>query len=166
MRLLITAIILTTIFIGCGESGYSVFIHDDHYYKTLSSSQKAEMSYKDRTIAIFSASYLNVLYPKEYDREEESFLVGLYLTEEGDNSVRGLENPNYQIRMNLENAYEIQPVDRNSSLVVNTSFTDRWSDYYIVKFNTQKPGRLSLVLKNKKLNRSLTLGFIKPKEGK
>lgn len=149
-------IILTVLLIllsGCGKSGYTVFTHDRNYYSSLNASQKTQMRENGEIEAIISASYLNTLYPQTYNDNNETFLIGLYIANPNkDEDKQGLFNPNYHVRLNNKAPFEIVPVKRDSKLVRKTSFTDRWSYYYIVKFNEQRSTKLFLQLVKNTIN--------------
>ena len=160
LKLFLTTALIAIFNLGCGESAYNVFTHDENYYKTLENSSKGEIRDNFDTKAIFSATYLNPMYD-EFETSE-TFLVGVYIPKDfKEKSKQGLRNPFFRITLNDENFYKIKEVGRENEIVKQSPMIDRWSLYYIVEFNTQYDEKLFLKLEHKPTNKEATLSFEK-----
>ncbi|MCV6606927.1 MAG: hypothetical protein OIF32_01850, partial [Campylobacterales bacterium] len=74
---------------------------------------------------------------------------------------RGLNNSNYEVQLNSKFPYEIKPLPSDAEIVKKTSFTDKWSRYYIIIFTKQPTSTFGLKLINRTTKSGITLNFKK-----
>lgn len=146
---------------GCGRSAFFTFTGSTTYAQSLPHTQRAEITDRFESKALMSASYLSGIYPDDANYTQgETFLIGLYITNDFEKEKAGIHNPLYRITLNNQPYEEATLVDKNDELLKLMPLVNRWSRYYIVRFAPQS-GALTLTLSEQDTNRSAALTFAK-----
>ena len=125
MKYILTSLIVVLLLSSCAtKSAFSKFKMDEKQELSASSLQSSKISSKDGVDGVFSAIYLNEVYPETY-KEFETFYVYLYLKR---------EKPEFTIKLNdkLPLNMEQLPYDNKFAYLVSTD--NDWNKYYIVTF--------------------------------
>ena len=133
-------IILTFIvlFSGCADkNAFSKFEMNEKQELSANALQRSKIKYADKVNGIVSTIYLNFVSPKEYS-DAEYFYVYTYL-----------KNKNYEFRflLNGKEPISIKELPSTNEFTELTSIENKWSKYYLVKFNKQDD-KLNFVFEN------------------
>ncbi|MGP1561526.1 MAG: hypothetical protein ACTTIC_05490 [Helicobacteraceae bacterium] len=160
MRKFLLVLLAAGFFSSCGTSAYSVLTNDERYYKELENSNKGEIVSGFETKAIFSAVYLP---PKDGRYADgEYFLAGVYI--QGDfkeQSKRGLDNPLFSLDLSGNFTYTKTRLSDDDTILKLAPFVDRWSLYYIVRFEPSAARVLKLRFASKEAAKALEFSFTK-----
>jgi len=143
----ILAVLLIT-FSGCShKNAFSNFQMSKEQELSASSFQSSKIKSGEQVDGIFSAIYLNEVYPKSFT-QNEYFYIHLYLKED-----REMYNPNsldelkLKVKLNKNLPIKIKELERENQFSNLIKVENRWTKYYLVSFDKQD-GNLSLVLEN------------------
>ena len=133
-------IILTflVLFSGCADkNAFSKFEMNEKQELSANALQRSKIKYTDKVNGIVSTIYLNFVSPKEYS-DAEYFYVYTYL-----------KNKNYEFRflLNGKEPISIKELPSTNEFTELTSIENKWSKYYLVKFNKQDD-KLNFVFEN------------------
>ena len=145
MKLLTSMILLATLLLsGCSKkSGF--FSEDLRYQSALSHSKKGEIYNSLEMKASLVATYLNATLVKCDKKDAEVFLVAIYIDEDtSDESQQGLMNKSFQLTLNGKKPTSVRLLDYHDDLIQVAPFRNRWSDYYLVKFDKVKSQRMKM----------------------
>jgi len=162
MKLYTTIILLATLFFsGCApKSGF--FSEDKLYQSALTRSEKGEIYNSLELKASIVATYLNCIKKVTCSREEhEVFLVAIYIDQDSsDESKQGLMNKSFFLTLNGKKPVTIRALDYHDDLIHIAPFRNRWSKYYIVKFDKVNGETLTMDYAHKNFGKA-TLSFVK-----
>jgi len=145
-------------FSGCGQSALLMLDKDEKYHETLTHTQKKQLiDTQNATQALLRATYLNPIYPEQY-QDRESFFVGIYIQDDHKGTSGGLNHPLYTLKLNGQPPMETTELEKNDALYKRMPLTERWSRYYLVSFNESNATKLELTLK-KASGESLTFTY-------
>lgn len=134
------------LFTGCSQkNAFYAFDMDKTKELSASSLQSSKIISQDGDISgIFSAIYLNDVYPETFN-EHEYFFIFIYLKEakELHNTKDGIES-SLKLTLNSKLPLKIKklPKDNQFSHLIDT--TNNWNTYYMVAFETADKINLSL----------------------
>ena len=155
-------ILLATLLLsGCApKSGF--FSEDKLYQSALTHSEKGEIYNSLELKASIVATYLKKTKKVVCSREEnEVFLVAIYIDKDSsDESKQGIMNKNFILTLNGKKSVDIRALDYHDDLIHIAPFRNRWSDYYVVKFDKVKAERLTMEYTHKNFGKA-TLSFVK-----
>lgn len=151
-------IIFSLVFLSsCGQSAFTSFNEPNQNYQNIKNAQKVQIVDNLLIKAIFSANYLS-----QKSNKKEVFLLGIYITDDfSQKSKQALNNPFYSLDLNGDTSYKKTLLDKNSVLLKQASFKDRWSVYYLVEFAKKQDKILQLNLTNKEINKKASIKFDK-----
>ena len=161
MRRLCSMILLATLLLsGCApKSGF--FSEDIRYQSALAHTKKGEIYNSLEMKASIVATYLNCTIMQCNNKNEEVFLVAIYIDEDSsDKSKQGLYNKSFLLTLNGKKPKSIQPLDYYDDLIKAAPFRNRWSKYYIVKFDKVKSQSLTMAYAHQSYGK-VTLVFAK-----
>lgn len=125
MKYFLTSLIIMLLFSSCAtKSAFSKFKMDEKQELSASSLQSSKISSKDGVDGVFSAIYLNEIYPETF-KEYESFYVYLYLKR---------EKPEFTIKLNGELPLNMEQLPHDNKFAHLVSTDNDWNKYYIVTF--------------------------------
>jgi len=161
MKLHTIMILLATLFLsGCTpKSGF--FSKDLRYQSALAHSQKGEIYNSLEMKASIVATYLNST-TVECEREDaEVFLIAIYIDEDtSDKSKQSLMNKSFLLTLGGKKPSSIRSLAYNDDMIKIAPFRNRWSDYYLVKFDKQAAQELEMQYAHKNYGK-VTLSFVK-----
>lgn len=148
-----TFLIILTFFIfftGCSsKNAFYQFKMDRAQELSASSLQTSKILSKDGEVSgIFSAIYLNEVYPQAFN-EDEYFFVFLYIKE-----TKEMYDPNnptesdLRLKLNSKLPIKIEKLSEDNQFSHLVDIKSDWKQYYIVSF--KQSGTLNLVLENGK----------------
>jgi len=133
-------LILTTlmlIFDGCShKNAFSNFEMTQKQELGASSLQNSKVKEGERVDGIFSAIYLNEVYPKSFN-QNEYFYVFYYLKNE----------ENTSLKLNGLAPLKIKKLEKENQFSHLVKVQNRWTQYYLVSF-AQQENNISLVFEN------------------
>lgn len=138
MNLQTIMILLATILLsGCAtKSGF--FSEDIRYQSALSHTKKGEIYNSLEMKASIVATYLNPTLVRCEREDAEAFLVAIYIDEDSsDASKQGLKNESYLLTLDGNKPRSVRALDYHDDMIQVAPFRNRWSDYYIVKFDKE-----------------------------
>ncbi|MDR3347373.1 MAG: hypothetical protein LBN32_02030 [Helicobacteraceae bacterium] len=158
-ELFLATMIMAAVLAGCGgRSAFFDFTGSAAYAEAIAHTKSGAITDRFESKALLSASYLNAIYPNRYSGDE-TFLVGLYITNDFQREKSGINNPMYSLALNDRKYIGVETVDKNDDLLKLMPMINRWSKYYIVRFEPSE--KLDLTLSEADTNRSVTLSFSK-----
>jgi hypothetical protein len=133
--LILTTLIL--IFSGCShKNAFSNFEMTQKQELGASSLQNSKVKAGERVDGIFSAIYLNEVYPELFN-QNEYFYIFYYLKNE----------ENSRVKLNGFLPLKIKKLERENQFSHLIEVQNRWTQYYLVSFDKQD-NNLSLVFEN------------------
>ncbi len=161
MKLQIIMILLATLLVsGCApKSGF--FSEDVRYESALVHTQKGEIYNSLEMKASIVATYLNPTLVRCEKENAEVFLIAIFISEDSsDESKQGLMNKSYHLTLNGKKPRSIRALDYHDDMIQVAPFRNRWSAYYIVKFDKQKSKKLQMQYSHKSYGKVI-LSFLK-----
>ncbi len=128
------------LFSGC-QSALNVFNKTDtQYEKGLQHTKVKPILFKDDTIAIINATYLNSINTDKWNDEKQNFLIGIYISkDEKKDDKKFINNPQYKITLNGKNYIKAELFTKeHSKLYKDIPLKNPWAKYYLVSFNDIK----------------------------
>jgi hypothetical protein len=153
-----TFLIILTFFIfftGCSsKNAFYQFKMDKAQELSASSLQSSKIVSKDGEVSgVFSAIYLNEVYPQTFN-EDEYFFVFLYVKE-----AKEMYDPSsptesdLRLKLNSELPIKIEKLSEDNQFSHLVDIKSDWNQYYIVSF--KQTSALNLVLENGKSSSSI-----------
>ncbi len=138
------------VLVGCSSNNaFDNFKMDKDQQRSISNLQTTKIVSSDEKVnGIFSAIYLNEVYPESFN-DGEYFFVYMYLKKQ-----KKMYNPKellptgLNLRLNSKLAVKIEELPRENKFSHLISMNNNWHKYYLVAFMPQKTNKLSLVLEN------------------
>lgn len=141
MKIFLISLTFILIFSSCADkTAFSRFEMSKEQELTASNLQSSKIMSGERVDGIFSAIYLNEIYPSSI-YERESFYVSLYLKQ---------DRENFKIRLNGKLPLSIEKLPHANEFSHLASVENEWYSYYLVIFEkeAQPRDRLSLQLES------------------
>lgn len=165
--------LLSTLFIACSSnSALKHFNKEEIATRAMQHTKKADLIYKDEIKVLFWATYLNNINLKEFDLENETFLVSVYFT---NNQVQDININNYKFSLVEKNPLvgelvpefietlpvSIKEISKDDEKYKEILSNNGWGKYYLIEFKEQKNNyNLKLKLQNKETS-AVQLNFEK-----
>ncbi|MDR0747052.1 MAG: hypothetical protein LBE89_04080 [Helicobacteraceae bacterium] len=152
-------VLLFFLLAGCnGRSAFFDFTGSATYAEALPHTKRGEIADRFESKALLSASHLNAIYPDNADyAADETFFIGLYIANDFSKDKVGINNPMFELTLDGKKYLSAKEVDKESEMLKLMPLINRWSRYYIVRF--EKTAALKLTLTEHDTNRSVTLDF-------
>ena len=116
----------------------SVFNNKNSYYERgLQNTKVKSIMYKNTTKAIINITYLNTVYNKQWNNENQNFLVGIYISTNNDNE-KILKNKEYKITLDGKIYTQSKLITKDDTLYKNIPLKNPWATYYVLSFDTNK----------------------------
>lgn len=148
MRFIFTLVIITLFFSGCShKNAFTNFNMNKDQELSTSSLQSSKVRLGKKVEGVFSAIYLNEVYPNSFN-QYEYFFIYLYLKDE-----KVMHNPNslddieLTVKLNGELPVKIKELPNENQFSKLTTSKSAWKKYYLVAFKEQKK-KLNLVLES------------------
>ena len=133
---------------GCSNNNaFDLFKLDKDQERSITSLQTTKIVTKDGEVSgVFSAIYLNEVYPDSFN-DGENFFVYIYLKkEEKMYNPKELIKTNLNIKLNGKFAVKLEELPRENKFSHLVSIKSNWNKYYLVTFLTDKKRDLSVSL--------------------
>ena len=148
MKSFFTLLIFFTLFTGCSsKNAFDQFKLSKEQELSISSLQSSKIISKEGKVeGVFSAIYLNEVYPKSFN-ENEYFFVYTFTKE-----TKEMYNPNkptdtdLRLKLNSKLPIKIKKLPKDNRFSHLVSIKSAWNKYYLVAF--EKEDTISLVLEN------------------
>jgi hypothetical protein len=147
-------VIFTT---GCADkNAFSKFKMNEAQELSASSLQSSKVKTKDGKIkGIFSAIYLNEVYPKEYFGDEY-FYIYMYLKEKGEGyNLDKIQSSRLKLKLNSKTPIEVKQLPHKNRFSDLTGIENEWNLYYLVTFKKERVKKLSIVLESDQFSSDL-----------
>lgn len=147
MKSILTILTFSLLFLGCADkNAFSKFNMQPDQELSAASLQGSKIKMGENVEGIFSAIYLNKVYPNIYS-VNEYFYVYLYLKNE-----KEMYNPNtlddikLTMKLNGKLPVKIKKLDAKNKFSHLASVDSEWRRYYLVAFEKEDMSEISLVL--------------------
>ncbi len=147
MNFLYIFLALGLFFTGCADkNAFSKFNIETKQELALSVLQSAKIKSSDGIEGVFSAVYLNRVYPESFN-QNEYFYIYLYTKEK-----REMFNPNLledidlSVRLNGKLPVKIKELPHNNRFLYLASIRSEWQRYFLVAFEEESGVELNLRL--------------------
>lgn len=149
------------LFTGCSQkNAFFAFNMDKTKELSASSLQSSKIVSKNEDVrGVFSAIYLNEVYPETFN-EHEYFFIFIYLKEAKklQTAKDGLESY-LKLTLNAKSPVKIKKLPKENQFSHLIDTTNDWNEYYIVAFEATDKINLSLI--DEKSSASATLKYKK-----
>jgi len=149
------------LFAGCSQkNAFSAFDMDKTKELSVSSLQSSKIVSQNADVrGVFSAIYLNEVYPETFN-EHEYFFIFIYLKEakELHNAKDGIES-DLKLTLNSKSPLKIKKLPKQNQFSHLIETTNNWSEYYMVAF--EMADKLNLSLKEEQSSSTATLKYKK-----
>jgi len=150
MKTFFILLIFLFVLVGCSSNNaFDNFKMDKDQQRSVSSLQTTKIvSSSEKVNGIFSAIYLNEVYPESFN-DGEYFFVYMYLKKK-----KKMYNPKellptgLTLKLNSKLAVKIKELPKENKFSHLVSLNNNWHKYYLVAFMPQETDSLSLVLEN------------------
>ena len=139
---------LILIFSGCShKNAFSNFEMTQKQELSASSLQNSKVRAGERVDGIFSAIYLNEVYPESF-KQNEYFYIFYYLKESEDReNSHSLNETNARVKLNGSLPLKVKELKRENQFSNLIEVQNKWTQYYLVSFEKQE-NTLNLVFEN------------------
>ena len=137
------------------------------YNKSLQKSEKAQLyDINGSTVIMLTATYLNIQKFDIKSKEDEKFIVGIYINED---IIEEFSSDDFSLTLNKAKAKSFKELDKDDEILKNKSLIIEWSKYYLVHFPHSNSPRFNLIFKSNdygesKLNFSKVAKYIYSKK--
>ena len=139
MKYIILTFIIMLSFSGCSKNNaFDNFDLTKNQEKSMNSLQSSRIFYKQNSDGIFSAIYLNNIYPKKF-KDEEYFFVYFYTKSKA---------KNIKLKLNNILAIKMQKLPSENEFTDLVKTKTNWNNYYLVTFKKQDKKNLNLTFEN------------------
>ena len=147
MRFIATILTFSILFIGCADkNAFSKFKMQEDQELAANSLQGSKVKMGENVEGIFSAIYLNEVYPNVYS-VNEYFYVSLYLKEKKEMyDTNTLDDIKLTMKLNGKLPVKIKKLESNNKFSHLASVKSKWRNYYLVAFEKEQTNKISLVL--------------------
>ena len=134
------------LFVGCTSKEENLLMqkyeNNKSYHKQLQKTETTKLYDGELTKAILTATYL---YNPENKRENEVFIVGIYL-EEGEENLFNQEG--YSLKLDGKAPKALKALKAGDVLLKHISFVSEWNHFYLVTFEHSLNKSLKLVFES------------------
>jgi len=139
MKYFLVTISFILILSGCSSNNaFSQFDMDRQQELSVNYRHSSKIESKNSVDGIFSAIYLNEVYPKLYS-ENEFFYMSLYLKDKNETDFR--------VKLNGKLPIEIEELESDNEFSYLDSIRSKWNRYYVLTFK-KSAKKLNLVLES------------------
>lgn len=150
MKIYFTLLTFIILFTGCSsKNAFDQFNMSKEQELSVSSLQSAKIISKDQEITgLFSAIYLNEVYPKAFNGDEY-FFIYMYLKQPKEIcDPEELEEAELNIKLNSKLPIKLKELPRKNNFSNLVSIKSDWNKYYIVAFSRDNSEDFNLLLEN------------------
>jgi hypothetical protein len=149
MKSFLTILTFIVLFNGCADkNAFSKFGMSEAQERSASSLQSSKIKTQGKIEGLFSAVYLNEVYPKIYSNNEY-FFIYLYLKNKKEMyDPNKLEDIKLTLKLNSKLPVKIKQLPHDSQFSDLVSTKNGWNRYYLVAFKKESSKKLSIVLEN------------------
>ncbi|WP_294964346.1 hypothetical protein [Sulfurimonas sp.] len=147
MKYILTILTFSLLFIGCADkNAFSKFNMQVDQELSASSLQESKIKMGENVEGVFSAIYLNDVYPNVYT-VNEYFYVYLYLKDKKEMyDTNTLDKIKLTMKLNGNLPVKIKKLDSNNKFSHLVSVNSKWRKYYLVAFKREVKNKINLVL--------------------
>lgn len=149
MKVFLISVSILLMFTGCAtKSAFSKFDMTPKQELSASSLQSNKIISGNKVDGVFSAIYLNEIYPDSFNQNEYFFVTIFLKNKQEMHDPNSLDDVNLVLKLNSKlpiKIKELAPTNQFSHLV---SIQNSWSSYYLVAFEEDKEKKLNLVLES------------------
>jgi hypothetical protein len=147
MKYILTILTFSLLFIGCADkNAFSKFNMQVDQELSASSLQESKIKMGENVEGVFSAIYLNDVYPNVYT-VNEYFYVYLYLKDKKEMyDTNTLDKIKLTMKLNGNLPVKIKKLDSNNKFSNLASVNSKWRKYYLVAFKREVKNKINLVL--------------------
>jgi hypothetical protein len=147
MRYILTILTFSLLFMGCADkNAFSKFNMQPDQELSAASLQGTKIKNGDNVEGIFSAIYLNKVYPNVYTLNEY-FYVYLYLKDEKKmHDSNTLNEIKLTLKLNGKIPLKVKKLDAKNQFSHLASVHSEWKRYYLVAFEREEESEINLVL--------------------
>jgi len=139
MKYIIITLITIFSFVGCSKNNaFDNFKLTKDQELSINSLQSSKIKNGDKVDGIFSAIYLNDIYPKLFN-DNEYFFVFYYMKE---------DNKNLNFKLNNFLPIKIKKLPTKNRFTKLINIQNSWNNYYLIAFKKQEKKFLNLSLEN------------------
>ena len=162
MSFKIIIFIFSILLIGCATKSEKELLkhYTDNitYNKSLQKSEKAQLyDTNGSTVIMLTATYLNIQKFDIKSKEDEKFIVGIYINED---VIEYFSPDDFSITLNGKKATSFKELDPKDKILKDKSLIIKWSKYYLVHFPHTNSDRFNIIFKSNDYG-SGTLSFSK-----
>jgi hypothetical protein len=156
IKKLFSYILIISIFTSCATPIKSIFSDSDVYKKGVDDTLIKHIVDNNETVSIINASYLNNIYPNQYDDKYDNFLVGIYVS---DYQNIDLSNEPFSLKVNDKSFDKFLLIDKSDTLYKKAPIRNPYAKYYIISF-LKSQNRSNITLEYKySIYKKVTLPF-------
>jgi hypothetical protein len=150
MRHVVIGLYAAVLLPGCGMEGGRKDLLQTYetkrlYHKQLLKTEKLQLYRKGHTVLILTAVYLAAPEELQHKKEDERFLVGIYIEGEGEPTEEMLLR---SLSLDGVKPVSITPVGLDEVRRQEISFVTSWNRYYLVRFPYTEKKRFTLQFQN------------------
>ena len=146
MKNILTLVVFISLFLGCADkNAFNKFNMPKDQELSIENLQSSKIKLKEETKGIFSAIYLNKIYPEVYN-DAEYFYVFLY--QKDTNKQDKFSSIEKNIKLNKKLPLKVEKLPPKNKFSRLTSISNEWNKYYLVSFKKDKKDKLNLVFEN------------------
>jgi len=148
MKTFFIILIFLISFTGCSnKNAFDKFKLTKEQELSISSLQSSKIVSKTGEVeGVFSAIYLNEIYPESFNTDEYFFIYIFIKNSKEMNNPRDNIETDLRLKLNSKLPIKIKKLPQNNRFSKLVSIKSTWSKYYLVAF--EKEDTLSLVLEN------------------
>ena len=122
-----------------------VYKKEKAYHKKLLQTEKAQLYDENETKVLLTATYLYTQtdVPKEKDKRDEVFIVGLYMEDE---ESAHFNAEDFNLTLNGKTPKHVRILKKSDIRLKNIPFITEWGDYFEVVFPHTSSARFDLVV--------------------
>lgn len=139
MKYIIITLITILAFSGCSKkNAFNNFMLNEKQELSINSLQSSKIKRSEKIEGIFSAIYLNEIYPELFNYNEY-FFVYYYMKS---------EVTNLTLKLNKNLPIKIKKLSANNRFTNLIKIENNWNNYYLIAFKKEESISLNLVLEN------------------
>lgn len=148
MKFFLIILTLLTIFSGCSKkNAFSEFKMDKERETALSSLKSSKIVSKNGEVSgIFSAIYLNDVYPETFNQDETFFIFFFTKEEKKISDINENKNGNLKVTLNSKMAIKVEKLSQDNRFSNLVDVKSSWNHYYIITF--KKADKADLVFED------------------
>ena len=149
----ITLCLFLLLIIGCSSKEekalMQVYDENKNYHKKLLQTEKAQLADENATQVLLTATYLYTQtdLPKEEDKRDEVFIVGLYME---DDTAEHFSTEDFNLTLQGKLPKRVRTLEHSDTRLKDIPFITDWGDYFEVVFPHTSSSRFDLVFNSEK----------------